>query len=130
MKPLVDHALSPWYPSPCSQLTLRPLLTSSRHTATTLVACLSRPFACLSPNKSLPCLIIFHFEPEGAPSRSNSSFQGFFNRLIHLYRSNSFFLVYSLFYFLLFLLVFPSRAILCAFKLMFSLISSARSFST
>src|SRR2546425_11945535 len=48
----------------------------------------------------------------------------------HLCRSNSFFLVYSLFYFLLFLLVFPSRAILCAFKLIHSLISSARSFST
>src|SRR2546425_7308154 len=44
----------------------------------------------------------------------------------HLCRSNSFFLVYSLFYFLLFLLVFPSRAILCAFKLIHSLISSAR----
>src|SRR5947209_8370046 len=53
-----------------------------------------------------------------------------FSSNIHLYRSNGFFLVYSLFYFLLFLLVFPSRAILCAFKLMFSLISSARSFST
>jgi Transposase DDE domain len=43
---------------------------------------------------------------------------------------NIFSFIYSMFHFMLFLLVVISRAILCIFNLMLSLVSSARSFST